>query len=127
MKRNTAFAMIVVVTLLVGVAVSRLAFNYDLTAKIAHKPLLIVLFVLAASAIYPLYRLERSWPAFTWGINFVLAGLLLTMCSVAGPLIGFSGTWTELVEDVSEALFLIGMLILVWKAATKKGQPKLKT
>ena len=116
----------VVLTLLVGAAVSWLAFNHETTAKILHKPLLIVLFVLAVSAIYPLYRLEKSWPAFAWGINFVLASLLLTMCSVAGAWIGFSGTWTELVEDLGEALFLIGMVILVWKAATKKGQPNLK-
>ena len=127
MKRKTVLAMIVVLTLLVGVAVSWLAFNHDLIAKIVHKPLVTALFVLATLAIYPLYRLEKSWPAFAWGINFVLAGLLLTMCSVAGPWIGFSGTWTEMVEGVSDALFLIGTVILVWKGATKKGQPNLKT
>lgn len=112
-------------TLLVGAALSWLAVSHERVAKIPHTALLIPLSLLAVLAIYPLYRLEKSWPAFAWGINFVLASLLLTICSLAGLWIGFSG-WTELLEDLAEALFFVGAVILAWKAVTKKGQPNLK-
>jgi hypothetical protein len=125
MKRNKVFAIIVVLTLLVGAALSWLAVSHEHVAKIPHKALLIPLSILAVLAIYPLYRLKKSWPVFAWGINLVLASLLLTICSLVGLWIGFSG-WSELLEDLAEALFFVGTVILVWRAATKKGQPNLK-
>ena len=123
MKRNKVFVVIMVLTVLLGAGLSWLVLSHQPIAKIPHKSLLIVLFVFAVLAIYPLYRLGKSWPSFASGIRLVLASLLLTMCSLAGPWIGLSGVWSELALDASEALFFIGMLILVWKAATKKGQP----
>jgi hypothetical protein len=118
--------MIVLLTLMVGITIIWLAFSHDIAARITHKSLLPVLFVLGALAIYPLYRLGKSWPAFAWGINFVLVGFFLTISSAVGPWIGLSGTWTEILGSASEALYLIGMVILVLKAATK-GQHNLKT
>ena len=122
MKRNKVFVIIVVLTVLLGAWLSWIALSGQPIARIPHKPLLIALFALAVSAIYPLYRLGKSWPSFAFGIRLVLTSLLLTMFFIAGPWIGLSGVWSELALDASEGLFFIGVVILVWKAAAKKGQ-----
>lgn len=126
MNKSKIFVIIVTLTLLVGVGLSWLAFSPQLTARISQRPLLAVLLVLAVFPIYPLYLLARSWPSFALGIGLVLAALLLTICSMAGQLIGFSGAWNDAALDASEGLFFVGVVILIWQAARKKRRANIR-
>lgn len=83
-------------------------------------PFLLMPFALAP--VYPLYRLAKRWPRLKWGIlSLELSVFLSVAFAFLYYVFRMDNSWVQGMFDLSQVLFIVSSLLLVWQAATRHG------
>jgi hypothetical protein len=70
--------------------------------------------------LYPLYRLVERWPRFKWGVVvLVLSGFLTVVFAFLYYSFHMNDLWVQRMFDLSQILFVVGNLLLVWQATRR--------
>ena len=81
-------------------------------------PFLLLPFVVVP--LYPLYRLAERWPRFKWGIVLLVLSVFLSVVfAFLYYAFQIDNLWVQRVFDLSQILFVVGNLLLVWQAARR--------
>ena len=124
MSIGTAKGSVMVVVIAVAlVCLPWLVLLFGNAAKIGSKPLfpyVVALFVLLP--LYPLYGLAKKWPGLRPGLLTLAAYLLVTLVvTFLYYVLHIDNPWVERMFGLSQILFVVAGLLLVWQAARRRG------
>ena len=70
--------------------------------------------------LYSLYRIVQRWPRFNWGMVLLVLSVFLTVVfAFLHYCFQVDNLWVQRMFDLSQILFVVGNLLLVWQATRK--------
>lgn len=70
--------------------------------------------------LYPLYRFVERWPRFKWGIVLIeLSVFLMVVFAFLHYSFQIDNLWVQRMFDLSQILFVVGNVFLVWHATRR--------
>ncbi|MFZ0279708.1 MAG: hypothetical protein WA254_04010 [Candidatus Sulfotelmatobacter sp.] len=70
--------------------------------------------------LYSLYRVVQRWPRFKWGMVLLVLSVFLTVVfAFLHYRFQVDNLWVQRMFDLSQILFVVGNLLLVWQATRK--------
>ena len=70
--------------------------------------------------LYSLYRIVQRWPRFNWGMVLLVLSVFLTVVfAFLHYCFQVDNLWVQRMFDLSQILFVVGKLLLVWQATRK--------